>query len=162
IPNPTTGGTTVTWHANENGTFDVRVDGTTCSTGTSVDSGSYANQPTTHATIIAAGSLAEGANTIRVCVTDGVGNVGSTPVSVTKDSPPPITASVTSPANGSVLRAATVPANFSGSAADNSGGSGLNANNTTFTLKRGSDNMYWNGSTWQAGPFGLTTTHSAT
>src|SRR6185503_1233201 len=81
-PNPTTAGTTVTWHANENGSFDARVGGTTCATGTSVESGAYGSQPATHGTVIAAGSLAEGANTIRVCVTDAAGNVGSTTVTV--------------------------------------------------------------------------------
>src|SRR5260370_1939321 len=55
-----------------------------------------------------------------------------------------------------------MPATFGGSAADNSGGSGLNANSTTFTLQRGSDNNYWTGLAWQAGVLNLTTTHSAT
>src|SRR5207245_347076 len=65
--------------------------------------------------------------------------------------------------SGTFYRAATVPAP-SGSAADNTGGSGLNANSTTFTLQRGSDNFYWNSSTsaWQSGVFNLATTHSAT
>src|SRR4030095_7419243 len=44
------------------------------------------------------------------------------------ESTAPTTASVTTPANGSLFRAATVPASFSGSVADNSGGVGLNAN----------------------------------
>src|SRR5439155_34102 len=74
----------------------------------------------------------------------------------------PITASVTTPANGSAFRPATVPASFSGSAADNSGGVGLSANSTTFTLQRSSDSFYWTGSTWQAGVANLATTHSAT
>src|SRR5262249_54826937 len=65
-------------------------------------------------------------------------------------------------ANGAVFRAATVPASFGGSAADNSGGTGLNANSTTFTLQRGSDSFYWNGSIWQAGAFNLATAHAAT
>src|SRR5205809_2730879 len=74
----------------------------------------------------------------------------------------PSTATVTTPADGSMYRAATVPASFSGSAADGTGGSGLNANSTTFTLQRSADNFYWTGTAWQAGVFNLATTHSAT
>src|SRR5947208_3128676 len=74
----------------------------------------------------------------------------------------PSTASVTTPADGSMYRAATVPASFSGSAADGTGGSGLNANSTTLTLQRNADNFYWTGTAWQVGVFNLATTHSAT
>src|SRR5207245_1644068 len=74
----------------------------------------------------------------------------------------PSTASVTTPADGSMYRAATVPAGFSGSAADGTGGAGLNANSTTFTLQRNSDNFYWTGSAWQAAVSNLATAHSAT
>src|SRR5438093_11071856 len=74
----------------------------------------------------------------------------------------PSTATVTTPADGSMYRAATVPASFSGSAADGTGGSGLNANSTTLTLQRNADNFYWTGTAWQAGAFNLATTHSAT
>src|SRR5439155_488841 len=56
----------------------------------------------------------------------------------------------------------TVPAGFSGNAAEGNGGAGLNANSTTFTLQRSSDNFYWTGSVWQAGVFNLATSHSAT
>src|SRR5207249_6241884 len=72
-------------------------------------------------------------------------------------------ASVTTPAGGSIYRAATVPSPFSGSAADNAGGVGLNANSTTFTLRRGTDNFYWtSGGSWQAAVANLATTHGAT
>src|SRR5919204_3356853 len=81
---------------------------------------------------------------------------------VTKDTTAPSTASVTTPANSSIFRAATVPASFSGSVADNTGGTGLSANSTTFTLQRGSDSFYWTGTSWQAGVFTLGTTHGAT
>src|SRR5205823_14222963 len=60
------------------------------------------------------------------------------------------------------FQAAGVPASWTGSAADNSGGAGLNANSTTFTLQRGSDSNYWTGSAWQAGAANLATTHAAT
>src|SRR5207249_5355786 len=96
-PNPTSVGTTVTWHANENGSFSVRIGGTSCTTGIEVDSGSYSSQPNTVATVVGAASLAEGSNTLRVCVTDTAGNVGSVTSTVTKETTAPITASVTLP-----------------------------------------------------------------
>src|SRR5204863_5372112 len=68
----------------------------------------------------------------------------------------------TTPASGSSYGAASVPASWSGSAADNSGGVGLNANSTTFTLQRSSDSNYWTGSAWQVAAFNLATTHAAT
>src|SRR5207247_10664288 len=77
------------------------------------------------------------------------------------DTTSPATASVTTPASGSLFRTATVPASFSGSVTDNATGVGLNANSTTFTLRRPNGN-YWNGSTWQTTVFNLATTHSAT
>ena len=42
---PTDTGTDVTWHADENGTYSVRVGGEDCATGDEVESGSYANAP---------------------------------------------------------------------------------------------------------------------
>src|SRR5439155_423711 len=51
---------------------------------------------------------------------------------------------------------------FSGSVADNTGGVGLSANSTTFTLQRSSDGFYWTGSAWQATAVNLATTHTAT
>src|SRR5207249_5542070 len=83
-------------------------------------------------------------------------------ITFTLETVPPVLASVTTPPDGSAYRSATVPASFSGSAADNIGGVGLNANTTTFTLQRGSDNFYWTGSAWQAGVANLATTHGAT
>jgi DNA-binding transcriptional regulator YdaS (Cro superfamily) len=77
--------TDVTWHANENGSYSVRVGGTTCSDGTEVASGTYSTSPATVVTNVLASSLAEGANTIRVCVTDGASNTGSATTTVTKD-----------------------------------------------------------------------------
>jgi hypothetical protein len=80
---------------------------------------------------------------------------------VVLDQSSPNAASVTVPANGSTFTAATVPATFSGTAADNTNGVGLAANSTTFTLQR-PDSTYWNGSTWQALAFPLSTIHAAT
>src|SRR5438034_1092217 len=118
---------------------------------------------TSAATLPTWSSQNDGTYTVQATATDKAGNtVTGASVSFTLDKTAPTTASVTTPANGSVYRAATVPATFSGSAADNNGGVGLNANSTTFTLQRGSDNFYWTGSAWQSGIFNLATTHSAT
>src|SRR5206468_70825 len=106
--------------------------------------------------------LAEGSNTIRVCVSDAVSNTGSATTTVTKDTTPPTAASTTTPANGGTFRPASVPASFSGSVADNNNGVGLTANSTTFRLQRGSDNFYWTGSVWQPGVFNLGATNGAT
>src|SRR5918994_6064481 len=81
-----TGSSTITWHANENGTFSVRVGGTDCSTGTQVASGDYTTQPNTTTATVNAADLAEGSNTVRVCVTDGVvpsPNTGSATTTIT-------------------------------------------------------------------------------
>src|SRR5205823_4905971 len=79
------GSTTITWRANENGSFSVRVGGTDCSTGTQVASGSYSTQPNNTTSTVNASDLNEGVNTIRLCVTDATGNTGSTTTTVTKD-----------------------------------------------------------------------------
>src|SRR5262249_20283542 len=104
-----------------------------------------------------------GAYTVQATATDKAGNTFTgAAASFTLDTTAPATASATTPAGGGLFRAATVPATFSGSVADNTGGGGLNANSTTFTLQRGSDGFYWTGSGWQSGAFNLATTHSAT
>ncbi|MDX6411096.1 MAG: hypothetical protein QOE91_612, partial [Gaiellaceae bacterium] len=89
--------TDVTWHANGNGTYSVRVGGSSCTTGTQVDSGNYTTQPATLVTRIAATALAEGANTVRVCVTVST-NTDFDVVTVTKDTTAPVAPSVTSSA----------------------------------------------------------------
>src|SRR5207237_897482 len=105
----------------------------------------------------------DGPYAIQATATELVGNTFTgTAVSFTLDSTAPSTASVTTPAGGSSFRPATVPASFSGSAADNTGGVGLAANSTTFTLQRGSDGLYWTGSAWQAAAFSLAASNSAT
>src|SRR5204862_5836560 len=83
-------------------------------------------------------------------------------VSFTLDKTAPATASVTTPAGNRSFSSITVPASFSGSVADNSGGAGLAANSATFTLQRGSDGFYWTGSGWQAAAFSLAATNAAT
>src|SRR5207253_5553981 len=101
-------------------------------------------------------SEADGSYTVQATATDLDGNTfaGAT-VSFTLDKTAPTTASVTTPAGGSSFVAAAVPASFSGSVADNTGGAGLAANSTTFTLKRASDSFYWTGSARQAAALSL-------
>ncbi|MFL5946525.1 MAG: beta strand repeat-containing protein [Gaiellaceae bacterium] len=118
---------------------------------------------TSSATLPTWSSQADGTYTVRATATDKVGNSFTGAASTfTLDSTNPAAASVTTPAGGNLFRAATVPATFGGSAADNSGGVGLAANSTKFTLQRGSDNFYWTGTAWQAAPVNLAATNTAT
>src|ERR1051326_7269469 len=110
-------------------------------------------------------SLAAGTHSITALYNGSTSFNTSTSAGATQtinDCSPPTTASVTSPANGSNLRAATVPGTFSGTVADSAGGLGLNANSTTYTLRRASDGFYWNGSAWQVADTNLAATNSAT
>ena len=108
-------------------------------------------------------SQSDGTYTVQAKATDKAGSsFTGTAVSFTLDSTAPTTASVTTPANGSSFRVAAVPASFSGSVADNTGGAGLAANSATFTLERGSDGFYWTGSAWQTAAFSLAASNAAT
>src|SRR5262249_33888642 len=150
-------GTTVTVNGGgfgSNKTLTVKWDGSGGTTVGSCNSNGGGNiQGTCQFTVPAA---SDGSHI--VFVTDGTTSFSPT---FTVDNTAPITASVTTPANSSTFGAGTVPATFSGSAADNSGGLGMNADTTTFTLQR-PDNQYWTGSAWQVGVFNLATTHVAT
>ena len=86
---PSDPSTNITWHASENGTYSVRVGGSNCSTGTQVATGSYTTSPANVVTNMLASQLAEGANTIRVCVTDAATNTGSATTTVTKNTAAP-------------------------------------------------------------------------
>ena len=96
VPNPTNSGTTVTWHANESGSFSVRIGSTDCSDGATVASGSYSTNPSDVSSLVGAGNLTEGSNGIRVCVTDAATNTGLATSNVNKDTAPP-TSSASSP-----------------------------------------------------------------
>jgi acid phosphatase type 7 len=89
---PSDTGTDVTWHADEDGAYSVRVGGGGCASGDEVESGSYTGAPTQHITIVSASDLNEGANTIRICVIDAAGNQGSQTTNVVKDVNPPLVA----------------------------------------------------------------------
>ncbi len=102
-----------------------------------------------------------GATTARTTTGTAVAWVTQT-VAFRPDTTPPTTASVTTPSGGNVWKAGSVPTSFSGTVADNTGGCGLPANSTTFTLKRSTDNEYWNGSAWQVEVAPLAATNAAT
>ena len=59
--------------------------GESCTTGTEVETATYTGAPAQHITTVSSGDLSEGANTIRVCVTDAAGNQDSQTTSVAKD-----------------------------------------------------------------------------
>jgi hypothetical protein len=114
-------------------------------------------------------SATEGTYTVQAVVTDKSSNTTTgTAVTFRLDRTNPITATVTTPTNLSLYRAATVPVPFAGSAADNAGGVGLAPDSidpedsTFYTLRRASDNQYWTESGWQAAFYGLPSTHGAT
>src|SRR5439155_1328930 len=112
-------------------------------------SGTGTTRTVTLSSITGDGSL--GISIAAGTATDTAGNpalAAGPSATFTVDNTAPTTASVTTPADGGFFQAAGMPTSFSGSVADNFGGSGLNTNSTTFTLQRGSDNFYWTGSTW--------------
>ena len=80
--------------------------GTDCSSGSILDSGAYANQPGIQSSTVTASALAEGANTIRICVTDTTGNTGFAIVNVTRDTTAPETQIVTHPTSTTTSTAA--------------------------------------------------------
>ena len=89
-----TGSSTVTWHADGNGPYAVRLGGTDCSTGIVLASGAYVTAPAVVLTPVAASSIALGANTIRVCVTDSALNTGAAVTRIVKDTTAPTVTSV--------------------------------------------------------------------
>ena len=98
--------------------------------------------------------------------TDLAGNpIATNPTSgpsFTVDNSPPVSASVSVPANGSSYNTSTLATFFSGIAADNNTGSGLAADSTTFYLQRTADSKYWTGTTWDTPILWLATQHGAT
>ncbi|MGC1853079.1 MAG: Ig-like domain-containing protein, partial [Solirubrobacterales bacterium] len=109
----------ITWHVNENGAFELRVGGADCTTGTIVDSGPYAGQPATDVSSVAAAQLAEGPNTLRLCVTDAAGNRGQVTTTVSRDASAPETTITLKPT--SLTNSATAKFEFSGSDGTGSG-----------------------------------------
>jgi hypothetical protein len=90
-----TGGVaTLTWSANESGSYEARVGGSDCSNGNLATgnnaSGSYTAGSGNILSAIPVADLGnEGSNTIRVCVTDAVNNTGNSTTTVSRDTTPP-------------------------------------------------------------------------
>ncbi len=105
---PTTGGSSVTWNATKSGPYSVRVGGSDCSSGTLADSGTY-TAPGNVTSAIASNALAEGSNSVRVCVTDAAANTGSATTTVVKNTTTTLTESnATGTYGGSVDLSATL------------------------------------------------------
>ena len=109
----------VDWHADENGDFELRVGGSDCDSGAVVDSGAYGSQPAPETSTVAAAELAEGANTLRLCLTDAAGNTGSDSATLTKDTTAPTTQIDASPP--ALTNSAAAYFEFSGADAGGSG-----------------------------------------
>jgi hypothetical protein len=99
---------TIVWHATENGTFAVKVGGTSCADATQVTgttaSGSYSTQPNTSTSAVNASALAQEANTLRVCVTETAPNTGAATTTVSKDTTAPTGTDVQGQATGSIAQ----------------------------------------------------------
>ena len=79
----------VSWHANENGAFSLRLSGSDCDSGTVLDSGAYGSQPASHISNVSAADLSEGANTLRLCLSDAAANRGADTETINKDTDRP-------------------------------------------------------------------------
>ena len=107
------------WHGSENGAFALRVGGADCATGTVIDSGTYAGAPAPHTSNLSAASLAEGQNTLRLCLTDAAQNAAAVTTTAAKDTIAPQTQIDTHPADPTNLTAASFA--FSGTDPSGSG-----------------------------------------
>ncbi|MHB1415031.1 MAG: choice-of-anchor Q domain-containing protein, partial [Chloroflexota bacterium] len=131
---PTNSNPTLTWHADEAGSYELRKDATDCTTGSLISSGSYVSGDV-NSTVDISNSTTwpEGSHTVRVCVTDEAANTGSSVVAtIVKDTTPPAGLTLDQPLNGS--NTGTTPT-FSGGAGSATGDS------TTVTV-----NVYSGGS----------------
>ena len=122
----------ISWHAGEDGSFELRLGGAGCDTGAVIGSGAYAGHPAPHVSSVTAAQLAEGANTLRLCLTDAAGNRGAATTSVSRDTVAPNTQIDAMPPAATSSTAAKFA--FSGSDA---GGSGV----ASFQCRR--DGVAW-------------------
>ncbi len=111
---------TLTWHGDENGPFELRVGGADCTTGTVIGSGAYGTQPAARTSNVTGAQLAEGANTLRLCLADAAGNRGAATATLTRDSVSPETQITLGPP--ALVNVATASFSFTGS---DPGGSGV-------------------------------------
>ncbi|MHB1134208.1 MAG: beta strand repeat-containing protein [Chloroflexota bacterium] len=115
---------TVTWSANEPGTYEVQEGGTDCATGTTV-AGSNVSGAYTSGSLISTidiSSWSESAHTVRVCVTDVATRTGASTaeITVTKDVTSPTGITLVTPVQGS---STSVRPTFGGAAASAAGDS---------------------------------------
>jgi len=87
-PNPSNTDTTIAWYADDSGSLTVRSGGTDCATGTLLLSDTY-TAPGLMDITSPISTFSEGANTIRVCITDAVGNTGIATDILTRDTSAP-------------------------------------------------------------------------
>ncbi|TGL85531.1 chitobiase [Leptospira congkakensis] len=98
----------LSWQSNKAGTYQIRLGGSSCSTGTALtNTGSNANvtgnaAATTNITSTIANShFVEGENTIRICVANLIGSFGSTTRNTSKDTTAPIVTMASPSGSGS-------------------------------------------------------------
>jgi hypothetical protein len=105
-----TGSSTITWNANENGTYKVKVGGSSCSTGgqTIASGQAYSTAPANTTFVVNASDLAGGVNTIRICLTDAATNEGSATTTITKTTIHATTTSITCSPSSVAVTATTV------------------------------------------------------
>ncbi|MEQ8350721.1 MAG: chitobiase/beta-hexosaminidase C-terminal domain-containing protein [Leptospiraceae bacterium] len=96
----------IEWQSSRDGSYQIRIGGSDCSTGTALTNGGGNSNVTGSVTAggpdttsqISVSNLSEGSNTVRICVSNLLGNYGSTTRSVSKDATSP-SVSLTSPSN---------------------------------------------------------------
>ena len=92
----TSGSSTIGWHSNKLGTYEVRIGATSCANGTVVSTGTISSTSANSiSSTIQASSLVDGLNIIYLCATDLVSNVGLATATITKDTTPPTATIVT-------------------------------------------------------------------
>jgi Bacterial TSP3 repeat len=101
--------TEVRWHASEDGAFSLRRGGSDCTNGAQLSAGAYSGAPSSEdTTIVSASSLAQGANTLRLCVTNAASNTGSATTTVTRDTIAPETTIDSGPSGTTTSTSAVV------------------------------------------------------
>jgi hypothetical protein len=143
----TNGASSITWSANESGTYTVRRGGTDCATGTAHAGPTAYTSGTNVTTNFAAGDFTpDGTHTVRVCVTDAATNTGSDTATVTKDTAAP-SSLIEFPVHGAFYNAAGYTAgcetaatgDICGTATD---GTGSGVAKVEVSIQRGL--FYWN------------------
>ncbi len=88
----------VSWHADENGGFQLRVGGADCDSARSSTPAPTAPSRRSTSPTSAPPTCSEGANTLRLCLTDAAGNRAQATTSLSKDTTAPETQITTHPA----------------------------------------------------------------